>query len=137
MASLDIPALFVAAAEILIREDRHISVEYFPDEVRIRFPTTRRLARYLDVPHYYVLPVFSMMEEKHLVKREERIGISTTGAGTLLFLETIRETMPDEATALLGKGTIDAIAAKISSGSPIHTPGPFKDGRVTDYREGK
>lgn len=114
MASLDIPALFHAAAEVLIREDQRISVEYSPEEVRIRFPTTRRLARYLDVPHYYVLPVFSMMEDKHLVRREERVGISTTGAGTLLFLETVRDAMPDEATALLGKGTIDAITAKIS-----------------------
>lgn len=115
MASLDIPALFHAAAEVLIREDQKISIEYSSKEVRIRFPTTRRLARYLDVPHYYVLPVFSMMEDNHLVRREERVGISTTGAGTLLFLEIIRQDMNEEATALLGEGTIDAIAAKISS----------------------
>ncbi|WAI02027.1 hypothetical protein [Methanogenium organophilum] len=115
MASLDIPALFHAAAEILIREDHSVSIEYSSEEVRIRFPTTRKLARYLDVPHYYVLPVFSMMEEKHLVRREERVGISTTSAGTMLFLKVVGEAMPDEATALLGEGTIDAITAKISS----------------------
>lgn len=118
MASLDIPALFHAAAEILIREDQRISVEYSAGEARIRFPTTRRLARYLDVPHYYVLPVFSMMEEKHLVRREERVGISTTGAGTMLFLDVIRESMPDEAAALLGEGTIAALAALHSSVPP-------------------
>ena len=128
MASLDIPALFRAAAEILVREDQHISVEYLPGEVRIRFPTTRRLARYLDVPHYYVLPVFSVMEEKHLVRREERVGISTTGAGTMLFLEIVREAMPDEATVLLGGDTIDAIAAKISSVASAH-----EFGRVPDF----
>lgn len=115
MASLDIPALFHAAAEVLIREDQKISIEYSSNEVRIRFPTTRRLARYLDVPHYYVLPVFSMMEENHLVRREERVGISTTGKGTLLFFDIVRDAMPNEAIALLGEGTIDAIAAKISS----------------------
>jgi len=118
MASLDIPALFSAAAEILVREDQCISIEYSAGVVSIRFPTTRRLARYLDVPHYYVLPVFSMMEEQHLVKREERVGISTTGAGTLLFLETVRDAMPNEATGLLGEGTIDSIVAKISSVQP-------------------
>jgi len=56
-----------------------------------------------------------MMEEKHLVRREERVGISTTGAGTILFLDIIRESMYEEATALLGEGTITALAAKISS----------------------
>ncbi len=111
MASLDIPALFRAAAEILIREDRRISVEYSAGEARIRFPTTRRLARYLNVPHYYVLPVFSMMEEKHLIRREERVGISTTGAGTMLFLDVIQESMPGEAVTLLGEGTITALVA--------------------------
>ncbi|MDE4907983.1 hypothetical protein L0665_05090 [Methanogenium marinum] len=115
MVALDIPALFHAAAEILIREDQRISVEFSAEEARIRFPTTRRLAQYLDVPHYYVLPIFSMMEEKNLVRREERVGISTTGAGTLLFLDIIRKSMPDEATALLGEGTITALAAKHSS----------------------
>lgn len=114
MVSLDIPTLFHAAAEILVREDQRISIQYLAQDVRIRFPTTRRLARYLKVPHYYVLPVFSMMEEKHLAEREERVGISTTGKGTLLFLEIIQESMPDEATALLGKGTIEAVSAKIS-----------------------
>jgi hypothetical protein len=112
MILLDIPALFQAAAEILIREDKCISIEFSVNEARIRFPTTRRLARYLDVPHYYVIPVFSMMEEKHLVRREERVGISTTGAGTLLFLNIIQDAMPDEAMALLGEGTITALAAK-------------------------
>ena len=115
MATLDIPALFHAAAEILVREDKRISIEYSAGEARIRFPTTRRLAQYLEVPHYYVLPVFSMMEENLLVRREERVGISTTGAGTLFFLDIIRESMYDEATALLGEGTIDALTAKISS----------------------
>ena len=112
MVSLDIPALFQAAAEILVQEDKRISIEFSAKEARIRFPTTRRLAGYLDIPHYYVLPVFSMMEEKNLVRREERVGISTTGEGTLLFLDIIRESMPDEATALLGEGTITALAAK-------------------------
>ncbi|GAB7014717.1 hypothetical protein [Methanogenium cariaci] len=118
MASLNIPALFQAAADILIREDQRISVEYSAEETRIRFPTARRFARYLDVPHYYVLPVFDTMEDKNLVRREERVGISTTNEGTLLFLEIIKESMPDEANALLGEGTVAALAAKISSVTP-------------------
>ena len=127
MAALDIPALFRAAAEILVREDQCISIEYSAGAVRVRFPTTRRLARYLDVPHYYVLPVFSMMEEKHLVRREERVGISTTGAGTMLFMEIIGDAMPDEAAALLGEGTIDAIAAKIFAAASAPECRPVPD----------
>jgi hypothetical protein len=70
MASLSIDILFDAAVRIMIHENS-VSVTFTPDSVSIKFPTTRRLAEFLEVPHYYILPYFAMMEQEELL-REQR-----------------------------------------------------------------
>ena len=77
MAALSIDTLFDAAIRIQVME-RSISLTFTENSVRIKFPTTRRLAEFLDVPHYYILPYFAMMEEEELITRAERVGILTT-----------------------------------------------------------
>jgi Mn-dependent DtxR family transcriptional regulator len=82
MAALSVDIIFEAAVRLFLEEEESVTVSFLPGEIRIRFPTTRRLAEFLEVPHYYVLPYFAMMEESNLVTRAERVGILTTTAGT-------------------------------------------------------
>ncbi len=113
MVTLDVPGILYAAATILIQEDRRLSVEFGDGEIRIKFPTTRRLAQYLDVPHYYVLPYFSTMEDEHLIRREERVGISTTTAGTALFFSMLDDRLKASAEDLLGRETFEALGLRV------------------------
>ena len=68
----------------------------------MRFPTTRRLAEYLKVPHYYILPYFAMMEEQELVTRAERVGILTTSKGTQKIVSVMAELYPQKSADLMG-----------------------------------
>ena len=74
MVALSVDSLFDAAVRIQV-EERSVSITFTRDAISIKFPTTRRLAEFLDVPHYYILPYFAMMEQEELVTRAERVGI--------------------------------------------------------------
>jgi Mn-dependent DtxR family transcriptional regulator len=103
MQALSIESIFEAAAKILIREDRSLTVVFTRDTASLKFPTTRRLAEYLEMPHYYVLPYFARMEEQALVTRAERVGIMTTPAGTRKLLGMMGTQYRVEAEQILGK----------------------------------
>jgi DNA-binding transcriptional regulator YhcF (GntR family) len=101
MAALSIDVLFDAAIRIQLLE-RSITVAFADNTIRVKFPTTRRLAEFLDVPHYYVLPYFAMMEQEELVTRAERVGILTTAKGSRKMIELMREKYEKEAGEILG-----------------------------------
>ena len=111
MAALSIDVLFDAAIRIQIME-RSISLTFTDDSVRIRFPTTRRLAEFLDVPHYYILPYFAMMEEEDLITRAERVGITTTAKGSRKLLTLMHENYAVEMQEILGKKIFSALTGK-------------------------
>jgi len=111
MAALSIDALFDAAIRIQLME-RSISLTFTEDSVRIKFPTTRRLAEYLDVPHYYILPYFGMMEEDDLITRAERVGIMTTAKGSRKLLDLMQEHYAGEMQEILGKKFFSALTGK-------------------------
>ena len=71
-----------ACARTLILEDGELSLQVSADGIRVRFPTTRRIAERMDVPHYYVLPFFAGLETQGFLTRTERVGIFTTPEGT-------------------------------------------------------
>lgn len=48
----------------------------------LKFPTTRKLAEFLEVPHYYILLYLGMMEKEEIVTRAERVGVPTTIKGS-------------------------------------------------------
>lgn len=102
MPSLSIEGLFESAVKIFLFEDNAITLTFSKDGIHIRFPTTRRLADYLEVPHYYILPYFAMMEEQELVTRAERVGILTTNKGSSKLVCVMQELHPEESKALLG-----------------------------------
>jgi DNA-binding transcriptional regulator YhcF (GntR family) len=101
MAALSIDSLFDAAIRIQVIE-RSISLTFTEDSVRIKFPTTRRLAEFLDVPHYYILPYFAMMEEEELITRAERVGVLTTAKGSRKMLALMQEKYAGEMKEILG-----------------------------------
>lgn len=101
MAVLSIDTLFDAAIRIQLQEQA-IAITFADDGVHIKFPTTRRLAEYLDVPHYYVLPYFATMEQEELVTRAERVGILTTGKGSRMMIGLMKDRYRQETEQILG-----------------------------------
>jgi len=114
MVVLSVDVLFDAAIRIQLAE-RSISITFVQDEIRIKFPTTRRLAEFLEVPHYYVLPYFAMMEQEELVTRAERVGILTTAKGSLKMLTMMREKYLPETENILGAPVFQEIIKKFPS----------------------
>ncbi|OPY39995.1 MAG: hypothetical protein A4E42_02327 [Methanoregulaceae archaeon PtaU1.Bin222] len=112
MAALSVDGIFEAAVKILLEEEKVINLVFSPGNLMIRFPTTRRLAEYLKVPHYYVLPYFAMMEEMQLVTRAERVGILTTPSGTKKLVEIITGGYRDTALLLLGENVLSHLESR-------------------------
>jgi len=104
-----------AAIRILFEEDRCITVGFSPDGISIRFPTTRKLAEFLGIPHYYVLPRFGEMERDGLIRRVERVGISTTAAGTERLLSIMAERYSERAEEVLGRDIFAVLRRKAGS----------------------
>ncbi|QSZ67682.1 hypothetical protein RJ40_09265 [Methanofollis aquaemaris] len=113
MSALTSGEILTAVARILIFEDGAITFLCTKDEISIRFPKTRRLAAYLSVPHYYVIPVLAAMEEEGLVTRTERVGVSTNTKGTAILFSRIMEDYPEEVEQILGPDLLDAIKGRI------------------------
>jgi DNA-binding transcriptional regulator YhcF (GntR family) len=113
MAVLSVDLLFDAAIRIQLTE-RSISLTFSEDTIRIKFPTTRRLAEFLEVPHYYVLPYFAMMEQEELVTRAERVGILTTMKGTNILIGLMKTHYRSEAEKILGPELFNDIVNALS-----------------------
>jgi hypothetical protein len=111
MAALSIDCLFDAAIRIQVAE-RSISLTFTEDSIRIKFPTTRRLAEFLEVPHYYILPYFAMMEEEELITRAERVGVLTTAKGSRKMLALMYENYAGEMREILGPDLFSALKNK-------------------------
>ncbi len=114
MAALSVDILFDAAVRIQL-EERAVTVSFNENTIRIKFPTTRRLAEFLDVPHYYVLPYFAMMEQEELVTRAERVGIYTTGKGTRKMVAVMTAHYQNEIEGLIGQTIFQEILRKVET----------------------
>ena len=112
MPALSVDVLFDAAVRIQLLE-RSITVSFADNSIRMKFPTTRRLAEFLDVPHYYVLPYFAMMEQEELVTRAERVGIMTNAKGSRKMVELMRENYRKETSEILGQVIFEELLRKI------------------------
>jgi len=112
ITALSVDVLFDTAIRIQLAE-RSISITFAQDIFRIKFPTTRRLAEFLAVPHYYVLPYFASMEQEELVTRAERVGILTTAKGSRKMIEMMRDRYSKETMEILGKAIFDELSRKI------------------------
>ena len=111
MAALSIDVLFDAAIRIQLLE-RSITIAFADNTIRMKFPTTRRLAEFLDVPHYYVLPYFAMMEEEELVTRAERVGVLTTAKGSRKMIGIMQDQYLRESSEILGEKVFSELRKK-------------------------
>jgi DNA-binding transcriptional regulator YhcF (GntR family) len=111
MTALSVDVLFDTAIQIQLAE-RSISITFTQDTLRIKFPTTRRLAEFLVVPHYYVLPYFASMEQEELVTRAERVGILTTAKGSRKMISLMKEKYAKEIEELIGHTIFEEIVTK-------------------------
>ena len=111
MAALSVDVLFDAAVRIQLLE-RTITISFTDNSFRMKFPTTRRLAEFLDVPHYYVLPYFAMMEEEELVTRAERVGIMTTAKGSRKMIDLMQEKYRTQSSEILGAAIFKELLRK-------------------------
>jgi DNA-binding transcriptional regulator YhcF (GntR family) len=111
MAALSVDVLFDAAVRIQLLE-RTITISFTDNSIRMKFPTTRRLAEFLDVPHYYVLPYFAMMEEEELVTRAERVGIMTTAKGSRKMIDLMQEKYRSQSSEILGPAVFKELLKK-------------------------
>jgi DNA-binding transcriptional regulator YhcF (GntR family) len=102
MTVLSVDVLFDAAVRIQVRE-RTVTISFSGDSIRIKFPTTRRLAEFLEVPHYYILPYFAMMEQEELVTRAERVGILTTSKGTRKIIGIMKQRYQQDIEGIIGQ----------------------------------
>jgi DNA-binding transcriptional regulator YhcF (GntR family) len=112
MAALSVDILFDAAVRIQLLE-RSITITFADNTLRMKFPTTRRLAEFLDVQHYYVLPYFAMMEQEELVTRAERVGILTTAKGSRKMIGLMQEKYRHECNEILGAAIFEDLLRKI------------------------
>lgn len=103
MTVLSLEGIFRASVQIQLLEEHTLNLIFGLDGIHIKLPTTRKLAEYLKVPHYYVLPYFAMLEEQGLVTRAERVGVLTTPDGTKKFLEVVFDKFENEAKSILGQ----------------------------------
>ena len=115
MVALSVDVLFDAAVRIQLLECS-ITISFSQDTIRIKFPTTRRLAEFLDVPHYYVLPYFAMMEQEELVTRAERVGIMTTANGSRKMIGIMKGQYEAEIVGIIGHTIFEEIAKKCQTG---------------------
>jgi DNA-binding transcriptional regulator YhcF (GntR family) len=111
MVVLSVDSLFDAAIRIQILE-RSVTVTFAENSIKIRFPTTRRLAEFLQIPHYYVLPYFAMMEQEELVTRAERVGILTTDKGSRKMIAIMKSRYQNDIEQIIGEKIFQELVNK-------------------------
>ena len=109
MTALTYDEIFEAAAQIMLFIDRLITIHFTLNAVRIRFPTTRKLAEHLQMPHYYILPYFATMEKEDMITRVERVGISTTRQGSRKLIKLMAAKYKEQIEAILGASLFNEI----------------------------
>ncbi|MBN2734599.1 MAG: hypothetical protein JXQ82_07085 [Methanomicrobiaceae archaeon] len=111
MTRNEIDKILNAAARVIIQKGS-INIIFEKDNVKIKLPTTRELAKEIGIPHYYILPGFSLMEDKKLVTREERVGIWTTNGGTEILLSILGTEFSEETKIILGGNIFTLLTEK-------------------------
>lgn len=113
MAQLDLSMIFDAVLRILLVEEESIALTFTGSGVFFKFPTTRHIAEYLKVPHYYVLPLFGMLEKQQLITKAERVGIMTTAEGSAELMARLDRDYPEQGIALLGPVIYQALQQRM------------------------
>ncbi|MGC9435043.1 MAG: hypothetical protein ACP5C4_02985 [Methanomicrobiales archaeon] len=106
--------ILAVAAGLIAREDHQLTLRFRDGEVHIRLPTTRRIARSLGVPHYYVLPAIAGMEGEGILTREPRIGVYTTARGSGMLFSILEERYPAGLVSMTGPDLLGSLRRAMS-----------------------
>ncbi len=109
MADHSSEELFDATLRILLLERSIVVTFDNGSNLRIRFPTTRRIAEFLATPHYLVLRSCAQMEVEGMVTKAERAGIVTTHKGSRKMIELMQDRYRLESEAVLGTAILDEL----------------------------
>jgi hypothetical protein len=90
--------LLTTTIEIMLHLDHYVALQADPDGIAIRLPTTRRLADYLGVPHYYVLPHFAEMEKTTTYSEKSALASQRHPAAPGCFFRRWERSMPKKRT---------------------------------------
>ncbi|EHQ36924.1 hypothetical protein [Methanoplanus limicola] len=108
MSDINSEVILNASAEI-IADKRTIQIKTEYKEIKLKLPTTREVAERLHVPHYYVLPALSGMEESGILTREERVGIWTTDKGTKILIRLMTEKFSEKCGEFINPDILKAL----------------------------
>jgi DNA-binding transcriptional regulator YhcF (GntR family) len=108
MPEINSEVILNTSAEILADKGT-IQIRIEKRKIKLKLPTTREIAETLHVPHYYVLPALSVMEESGILTREERVGIWTTDEGTKILIRLMREKFPEKCDEFINPDILKAL----------------------------
>lgn len=117
MESPSIAIIIDTAVQIILVHEKAVTISCTPEEIRIKFPTSRLIGKALKLPHEYILDFYTLMEEEGLITREERIGVFTTGKGTTRIASVMRDQYPKESISLLGEPMLHLLAGNLPKNS--------------------
>ncbi|MEI8330641.1 MAG: hypothetical protein WCF90_03170 [Methanomicrobiales archaeon] len=111
MAAITVGTMFDAVVRIQLVE-RLITIVFADNTIRMKFPATRRLADFIEVPQYYMLPYFAMMEQEELVTRAELVAIITTAKGSRKMIDPMLQRYRKDCNEILGASVFDDLLKK-------------------------
>jgi DNA-binding PadR family transcriptional regulator len=128
------------ALRIQICDKKSLDIDFSPENIRIHLPPQRSLAFHCAVSEGNLLGVLYKMENQHLIKKEERIGIYTTPLGNQEIADLIEKKFRKEARALFGQKILQYLVNRIRTSVPndiIKNPDHKDDERPSLEQEKK
>ena len=125
--SPSIGIIFESVVEILLFEEKNVSITFSPNQIQIKLPPSRQIAEKLKIPHEYILDFYFLMEEEGLITRMKRIGIFTTQKGTERISSIMKKQYPSESAAILGEIILQTLSG---NKGPVSLPPDSESNRT-------
>lgn len=108
MSAVSVDAV-LSCARSLIFSGEELVLSVSPSGIRLKFPPTRRVAEALKIPHYYVLPVISALEEEGLLVKTERVGVFLTQSGIDRMFASLSDAERKRLFAICGPAVVSLL----------------------------
>ena len=118
MISLTPQTVFEAALWIQLCKIKSLEVKFLPENIQLHLPTLNLFSVYCTFPLEDLMVVLTVMENQHLVKKEQRIGMWTTPQGNRLVADIIEKQFRRQARALFGKTMLKVLLKRLRTGLP-------------------
>ena len=138
MISLTPQTVFEAALWIQLCKTKSLEVKFLPENIQLHLPTLNLFSVYCTFPLEDLMVVLTVMENQHLVKKEQRIGMWTTPQGNRLVADIIEKQFRRQARALFGKTMLKVLLKRLRTGLPeplIDTPDTIDDIKLSQNKK--